>query len=150
VNHLAEEDLQDMMEVRDFDDKGRHCTTFRHLVRTPMGGLIIDTPGLRGLALGEATDALLEEFADIEAISASCRFTDCRHDTEPGCAIKAALALGALDAPRLESYLKLLWEVKAMGRRENRVALRKRNKLEKKISAQQEKKLKKNGEEKSW
>ena len=58
VNHLAQADIQDMMQARTFDDKGRHCTTFRHLVKTPSGGLIIDTPGLRGLTLGEATDGL--------------------------------------------------------------------------------------------
>jgi ribosome biogenesis GTPase len=142
VNHLAQEDLQDMMEIREFDDKGRHCTTFRHLVRTPMGGLIIDTPGLRGLALGEATDALLTQFGDIEALAAACRFTDCGHETEPGCAIKAALEAGTLDAERLETYQKLQRELAAMARRENRVQERKQKKLEKKATATLNKKLK--------
>jgi ribosome biogenesis GTPase len=142
VNHLAQEDLQDMMEIREFDDKGRHCTTFRHLVRTPMGGLIIDTPGLRGLALGEATDALLTQFGDIEALAAACRFTDCGHETEPGCAIKAALEAGTLDAERLETYQKLQRELAAIARRENRVQERKQKKLEKKATATLNKKLK--------
>ncbi len=139
VNYLADADIQDMMDTRDFDDKGRHCTTFRHLVRTPTGGLIIDTPGLRGLSLGEATDALISTFADVEALARSCRFTDCRHDTEPGCAIKAALESGTLDAGRLENYLKLRREVTAMAQRENRIADRKQKKLGKKSSAQREK-----------
>src|SRR5690606_20132535 len=74
VNYLADADVQDMMETREFDDKGRHCTTFRNLVRTPGGGLIIDTPGLRGLTVGEASDALISTFGDVEALAASCRF----------------------------------------------------------------------------
>jgi ribosome biogenesis GTPase len=142
VNYLAEADIQDMMEAREFDDKGRHCTTFRHLVRTRAGGLIIDTPGLRGLTLGEATDALLQQFADVEALAAACRFTDCGHDTEPGCAIKAAVEAGTLPPDRLESYFKLQREVAAMARRENRVEDRKQKKMEKKLSAQLNKKLK--------
>jgi ribosome biogenesis GTPase len=142
VNFLAEADIQDMMESREFDDKGRHCTTFRHLVKTRAGGLIIDTPGLRGLTLGEATDALAATFADVEALAASCRFTNCQHDTEPGCAIKAALEGGTLAADRLEGYLRLQREIGAMARRENRVEDRKAKKLEKKQSAQLNKKLK--------
>ncbi len=138
VNHLAEADVQDMMEIRDFDDKGRHCTAFRHLVRTPlpaMGGLIIDTPGLRGLSLGEANDALAATFADIEALTAKCKFTDCQHDSEPGCAIKAAVAAGTLDAARLEGYLRMGREVTALSRRENRVLDRKIKRMEKKVTA---------------
>jgi len=138
VNYLAEADVQDMMEVRDFDDKGRHCTSFRHLVRTPlpaMGGLIIDTPGLRGLTLGEAHDALAATFTDIDALAATCKFTNCRHDTEPGCAIKAALAAGTLDAGRLESYRRMQREGVAMARRENRLLDRKVRKMGKKITA---------------
>jgi ribosome biogenesis GTPase len=145
VNYLAEADLQDMMETRDFDDKGRHCTTFRHLVRTPhppMGGLIIDTPGLRGLALGEATDALAATFTDIESLAHACKFSDCNHDTEPGCAIKAALETGTLDPDRLESYLRMQREVAALARRENRIATRKQNRLEKRASAAQHEKQK--------
>jgi ribosome biogenesis GTPase len=139
VNHLADADIQDMMEVRDFDDKGRHCTTFRHLVKTPAGGLIIDTPGLRGLSLGEANDALISTFADVELLAASCKFSNCGHDTEPGCAIKAAIEAGTLDPFRLESYLKLRREVVAMAMRENRIAERKQKKLEKRAGAAGEK-----------
>jgi len=142
VNYLADADVQDMMEARDFDDKGRHCTTFRHLVRTSAGGLVIDTPGLRGLSLGEASDALMSTFKDIEALAASCKFTNCKHETEPGCAIKAALESGTMDAGRLESYLKLQREVTAMAQRENRIAGRKQKKLDKKATANREKRTK--------
>jgi ribosome biogenesis GTPase len=145
VNYLADADVQDMMETRDFDDKGRHCTTFRNLVRTPAGGLIIDTPGLRGLTLGEASDALMSTFGDVEALAATCKFTNCLHDSEPGCAIKAALEAGTLDAGRLESYLKLQREVVAMARRENRIAERKQKKLTKKTNAAVEKR-----EQRGW
>jgi len=138
VNYLADADVQDMMEAREFDDKGRHCTTFRHLVRTSTGGLIIDTPGLRGLSLGEATDALISTFKDVEELATACRFTDCRHETEPGCAIKAAVEGGTLDPERLESYQKLQREVTAMAQRENRIADRKQKKLEKKAGAERD------------
>jgi len=142
VNHLAQADIQDMMESREFDDKGRHCTTFRHLVKTATGGLIIDTPGLRGLVLGEATEALAATFADLEALAATCRFSDCAHDSEPGCAIKGALEGGTLAPDRLDAYLRLQREIAAMARRENRVEERKAKKLEKRQSAQLNKKLK--------
>ncbi len=140
VNHLAEADIQDMMETRDLDDKGRHCTTFRHLIRTAAGGLIIDTPGLRGLSLGEATDALLGTFGDVEALAAQCKFTDCRHETEPGCAIKGALERGELEAGRFESYQKLQREVAVLAQRENRITGRKQKKLAKRATAALDKK----------
>jgi ribosome biogenesis GTPase len=142
VNYLADADIQDMMEAREFDDKGRHCTTFRHLVKTTAGGLIIDTPGLRGLSLGEANDALMSTFADVETLAAGCKFTNCEHETEPGCAIKSALEAGTLDAGRLESYLKLRREVVSMAARENRIADRKQKKLEKRAATGAEKKEK--------
>jgi ribosome biogenesis GTPase len=141
VNTLADADIQDMMQIREFDDKGRHCTTFRHLVKTVTGGLIIDTPGLRGLSLGESSDALLSTFNDIESLAAQCKFSDCRHDTEPGCAIKAATESAALDPVRLESYLKLRREAAAMAHRDNRIAGRKQKKLAKKSAAAGEKKI---------
>jgi len=132
VNYLAEADIQDMMEIREFDDKGRHCTTFRHLIKTAAGGLIIDTPGLRGLSLGEATDALLATFSDIDQLATACRFSNCQHDTEPGCAIKAALEANTLSPDRFESFLKLHREQSALARRENRILDRKKKKLDKK------------------
>jgi len=131
VNYLAEADIQDMMEAREFDDKGRHCTTFRHLVRVKTGGLIIDTPGLRGLTLGEQADAAMSAFHDVETLAATCKFTDCRHDNEPGCAIRAGVESGSIDPARVESYMKLQRELAAYARREDRIAARKQKKLEK-------------------
>ena len=141
---MAEADIQDMMEARDFDAKGRHCTTFRHLIRTAPGGLLIDTPGLRGLAMGEATDALVAAFADIESLAAACRFTDCRHESEPGCSIRTALESGKLDAMRFEGYMKLRREMASAARRENRIADRKQKKMEKKVSSAREKRGRRN------
>ena len=114
TNYLANADLQFMMEIREFDDKGRHCTSKRNLFvlsEEVGGGLLIDTPGLRGLSVTESTDALAATFDDIEAMLPQCRFTDCRHETEPGCAIKAAIEAGTLDAARLDGYLKLQREL---------------------------------------
>ena len=110
VNHLAQADIQDMMETREFDDKGRHCTTFRHLIHLPepLGGMIIDTPGLRGLTLEpDADEGVALTFEDLDALVTKCKFTNCRHETEPQCAVKAALEGKTLDPDRLQSYLKL-------------------------------------------
>jgi len=94
--------------------EGRHMTSHRHLVLLPAGGMIIDTPGLREAQLWEGDDALAKIFEDIEELALQCRFSDCGHETEPGCAIKSALADGTLDAGRLKSYRKLLRELRAV------------------------------------
>lgn len=140
VNYLAEADVQDMMQTREFDDKGRHCTTFRNLVRTKAGGLIIDTPGLRGLSLGEAMDGVAATFEDIEKLAGTCRFGNCGHESEPGCAVRGALEAGTLDGGRLEAYLKMQREAGAMAQRENRIQGRKQRKIEKRTTATKEKK----------
>jgi len=107
VNHLLGREAQATQPVRESDSRGRHTTTARQLLRLPCGGLVIDTPGLRELQLWEATEGVAEAFADIEELAAECRFRDCRHETEPGCAVQAALAAGALDAARLANRRKL-------------------------------------------
>ncbi len=107
VNALAGEDLMPTLEIREWDAKGRHTTTERELVRLSSGALVIDTPGMRELGLWEADAGLSDAFADIEELIGHCRFSDCRHATEPGCAIKAALESGTLDAARWEAYLRL-------------------------------------------
>ena len=94
--------------------EGRHMTSHRQLVQLPGGGMIIDTPGLREAQLWEGEEGLTNLFEDIEELALRCRFTDCHHRTEPGCAIKAAVLDGSLDANRLESYRKLQRELRAI------------------------------------
>ncbi|WP_240126690.1 ribosome small subunit-dependent GTPase A [Thermomonas alba] len=96
--------------VRDHDSRGRHTTTHRALIALPSGACIIDTPGMRELKPTGEED-LAESFADIEALAAQCRFRDCRHAREPGCAVRAAVERGALDARRVANFLKLSVEV---------------------------------------
>jgi ribosome biogenesis GTPase len=90
-----------------FKDKGRHTTTGRQLVRLPGGAYLLDTPGMRELGLYDAVEGLEQTFADVEALAARCRFKDCAHGSEPGCALQEAVEAGRLDAARLKSYLKL-------------------------------------------
>ncbi len=111
VNLLAGEELQKTREVRAFDDKGRHTTVARELFPLPSGGVLIDTPGLRALALWDADSGLAATFLDIVSLTSECRFADCRHRTEPGCAVIAAVEAGSLPRERLESYLKLQEEL---------------------------------------
>lgn len=105
LNALAGEELMAVKEIRQTDARGRHTTTHRQLVRLPCGAMIIDTPGMRELGLWEAEDGIRASFTDIEELTASCRFSDCRHDTEPGCAVLAALSDGSLTEKRWRSYL---------------------------------------------
>lgn len=116
VNTLAGSDLLETKEIRD-DGKGRHTTTRRELIQLPGGGLIIDTPGIRELQLWAADDGLEETFEDVTSLFAHCRFADCAHDAEPGCAVKAAIADGTLPRERWESYLKLQAELEHLERR---------------------------------
>ncbi len=102
--------------VRDSDQRGRHITTSRQLVSVPGGGVLIDAPGLRSMGLaGDVT--VQAAFPDIDALAAHCRFSDCRHQTEPGCAVVAAAALGELDVERLASFRKLERQAAAEARR---------------------------------
>jgi ribosome biogenesis GTPase len=107
INALAEEALAATATVREGDRKGRHTTTRRELFRIPGGGLLLDTPGLRELRVWDVAEGLSQAFPEIEELAAACRFRDCQHDTEPGCAVLAAVASGALDAQRLASFRKL-------------------------------------------
>jgi ribosome biogenesis GTPase len=116
INALLGETRLATREVRD-DGRGRHTTTHRELLMLPGGGVLIDTPGLRELQLWETDGGLDKAFADIAELVAECRFTDCAHDTEPGCAVQAALADGSLPAERWESYLKLQRELAHLERK---------------------------------
>ena len=107
VNALAGDAIMPTMEIRDWDSKGRHATTERELVRLPCGAMVIDTPGMREIGLWEADDGISDAFSDVEALFKGCRFSDCRHDTEPGCAVKAALADGSLSPERWTAYRRL-------------------------------------------
>jgi ribosome biogenesis GTPase len=103
----------------DAEGRGRHTTTHRELVRLPWGALVIDTPGLRELGLWESEEGMREAFDDLEALAAGCRFNDCGHESEPGCAVRAAAESGAVAAKRYESFLKLRRELAALERRKD-------------------------------
>ena len=107
VNALAGEEIMAVSAIREDDAKGRHTTTHRQLIRLKSGVMIIDTPGMRELGMWDVSEGLGDAFADVEQFIGKCRFSDCKHETEPGCAIKAAIATGELDASRWESYRKL-------------------------------------------
>jgi len=103
-------------EIRD-DGKGRHTTTARELVRLPGGAMLIDTPGLRALALADVDQAITDAFAEVEELAAACRFSDCRHISEPGCAIKEAIETGRLDPDRYASFENLRREQRQLATR---------------------------------
>ena len=107
INKLAGTELLDTQDVRDGDDKGRHTTTHREIFRLPDGVLLLDTPGMREFGLVEADEGLEETFEDVAELAAQCRFRDCGHQTEPGCAVRAAFEAGTLSAARWESYKEL-------------------------------------------
>ena len=111
TNRLAGSDLQVTQDIRG-DGKGRHTTVRRELVLVPGGGAVLDTPGLRGAGLWAVDGGVERVFADVEALAAACRFADCGHAGEPGCAVSAALADGTLAEQRWESYVKLAREAK--------------------------------------
>ena len=107
VNALAGEEIMTTGDIRDADSRGRHTTTHRQLIRLSNGVMIIDTPGMRELGMTHAEEGLTGAFADVERYLGKCRFSDCRHQSEPGCAIRAALESGELDEAHWKSYLKL-------------------------------------------
>jgi ribosome biogenesis GTPase len=113
INCLLGEEALATGEVRT-DGRGRHTTTARELVALPGGGIVLDTPGLRELQLWDAGEGLGTTFGDVEALFEQCRFRDCRHEKEPGCAVKRALADGSLDQDRYRSYQKLQRELRML------------------------------------
>ncbi|MER7762346.1 ribosome small subunit-dependent GTPase A [Streptomyces sp. NPDC097619] len=110
ANALLGEDVMDVHATRDVDGKGRHTTTTRNLLLLPGGGVLIDTPGLRGVGLWDAATGVGQVFSEIEDHAGHCRFQDCAHEAEPGCAVLAAVESGELSERRLDSYRKLLRE----------------------------------------
>lgn len=117
VNWLLGRDQQKIQEVRRADSRGHHTTTSRELFFLDCGAMIIDTPGLRELQLWDAGEGVEQAFRELAGISLDCRFRDCRHQGEPGCAVSAALDEGRLDVQRLESYRKLLREQEFLKRK---------------------------------
>ena len=124
VNHLLGEDRQATGSVRAGDARGRHTTTSRELVPLPGGGVLLDTPGLRSLPLWDAEAGVAATFGDVEALAAGCRFRDCGHGGEPGCAVQAAVEEGRLDGRRLASWSKLRRELDALALRQDEQATR--------------------------
>lgn len=119
LNALAGAAVMPVQDIRRADGKGRHTTAYRNLVLVPGGGAVIDTPGIRGVGLLDTASGLDQAFADIAELAAYCRFGDCRHDAEPGCAVVAALADGSLTPRRLESWRKLHDEVAVQSARQS-------------------------------
>lgn len=116
VNALAGVELLDVQDIRD-DGKGRHTSVRRELIVLPDGGVVIDTPGLRGVGLQESGEGLAAAFPDITTLAELCKFKDCAHVTEPGCAVQAALEDGSLPYRRYDSWVKLQREAAYMARR---------------------------------
>ncbi|HLP26174.1 MAG TPA: ribosome small subunit-dependent GTPase A [Acidobacteriota bacterium] len=133
INELVGEELLATQEIRDIDGKGRHTTTLRELVVSPEGVLIIDTPGMRELQPWQADEAVEDVFADIRELTLHCKFSDCSHTTEPGCAVQTALADGTLDPSRWQSYQRLQRETAFEVRRVDRRASQKHKNQWKKI-----------------
>lgn len=109
INRLAGGEVMETKEIREDDDKGRHTTTHRQLILLPNGGIVIDTPGMRELALDSAD--LSRAFEDVEDLAEHCRYSDCTHASEPGCAVRKAIRDGELPEDRLDSYRKLQKEM---------------------------------------
>jgi len=122
INRLLGRDLLRTRDVRSEHSRGRHTTTHRELVVLPSGALVIDTPGLRELQLWEVAAALGSAFPDIAALAGDCHFRDCRHEGEPRCAVRQAVADGALPSERLDSYLKLRVESRYLAERQDKLA----------------------------
>lgn len=117
VNHLLGWERQATREVREDDQRGRHTTTSRELVTTPSGAVLLDSPGMRSVGMWEIDEGLADAFADVEALAQNCRFSDCTHGVEPGCAVQAAIRDGTLPRQRLDSQQKLARESAAMAMR---------------------------------
>ncbi len=125
LNALCGHEVMATASVREGDDRGRHTTTHRQLVRLPGGGLLIDNPGIRELQLWADDDSSLEEtFDDVEELGRECRFRDCGHGGEPGCAVRAAIEAGRLDPARLRNYDELREEQRRLEKRRDEVSRR--------------------------
>jgi ribosome biogenesis GTPase len=139
INALLGENVLTVGEVRDSDSKGRHITTWRELVVLPGGGMLIDNPGMRSFGITGDETVIATEFGDIEQLVGQCKFRNCQHMTEPGCAVKQAIAQGSLQKERFDNYLKLQRELAIVSvaksqrsrvRQSNSAAARRRKRFE--------------------
>jgi len=132
INALLGEERQQVGTVRSRDRRGRHTTTSRELILLPGGGAVIDTPGMREIQLWGEESVLDDAFNDIERIAENCRFVDCQHDSEPGCAVREAIQRGDIDNARFQSYLRLKRELKYLeARRNDRVRIEEKERWKK-------------------
>lgn len=114
VNAMLGEDVQSTTAIRESDGRGRHTTVRRELFVLPGGGVVIDTPGLRAIGMWQSDEGISRAFADIEELAAACRFSDCRHDVEPGCAVQDAVRAGSVAPERVRNYRTMLAELDAL------------------------------------
>ncbi|WP_341280119.1 ribosome small subunit-dependent GTPase A [Paenibacillus sp. FSL H8-0537] len=135
LNWLADEEKQRVQQIRESDARGRHTTTHREMFVTPSGAIIVDTPGMRELQLWESDEGMDTTFSDIGELAASCRFHDCRHVKEEGCAVKQAIADGTLEQRRFANFKKMEKELAHMARKEESVNRRTKKQAEKRVSA---------------
>ena len=133
INAILGIQLLDTGEIRESDDRGRHTTTTRHLIIAPGGGVLIDTPGMRELQLWDASEGIDQAFGEIAELAANCKFRDCQHVNEPGCAVRAAVESGALDAERLESFHKLGREEKFVAAKQDAAVRAEQSKAVKRV-----------------
>ncbi len=124
INHLMGRDIHPTQSVRESDSRGRHATSHRELMMLEWGAMLIDTPGLRELQLWGDAQSVQDTFQDITELAAACRFSDCSHSSEPGCAVSQALKEGNLDQGRYDSYIKLQREIAYLERKEDPKAQR--------------------------
>lgn len=134
INRLYGEDVQQVKDIREGDDRGRHTTTHREMISLPGGGILIDTPGMRELQLWEGEESLSHSFNDVEELAEQCRFRDCTHKSEPGCAVQTAIDEGTLAEERFNSYLKLQRELAYLERKTNKKAQREEREKWKKVA----------------
>ncbi|SCY34246.1 ribosome small subunit-dependent GTPase A [Alkaliphilus peptidifermentans] len=119
INHLAKKEVLEVQNIREVDDRGRHTTTHRQLVILPSGGIIIDTPGMREFQLWDGDEGVNDTFEDINSLALNCKFNDCSHEAEPGCAVKTAIKDGNLLESRYKSFKKLEKELIHFEKRKN-------------------------------
>ena len=134
VNALSGEEIMKVNQIREDDSKGRHTTTHRELIMLPGGTMIIDTPGMRELGMWSSSEGMSATFEDVEELFEGCRFSDCRHEGEPGCAVREAIESGALSQQRWNNYLKLQKESRFAESKEKQAALMNKKAFEKNIA----------------